>query len=259
MRKIRVLVAACAALALFGVSNLPAEAGHSWDNFHWSRASNPAQLTVVDSLVGEWDSYLPAVVTDWERSNALSLSVEPGADDLVTRTACLPAAGKIHVCNAKYPDPTWLGLATVWLDGDHITQATAQVNDTWFDTSLYNDPNAKRHVLCQEVGHDFGLDHQYDEPSCMDDINGLFDPAFVSPSPHDFAQLDAIYAHLDTTGGGGGGKGSGKGGGNGGGKGKGGSKSGDGCSGGSCGSLIRTWQDGDLTVVQYVLLAPSTM
>jgi hypothetical protein len=56
-------------------------------------------------------------------------------------------------------------------------------------------PSAKRHVLCQEIGHTFGLDHQYTEPTCMDDINGLFDPAFVGPGAHDFEQLGSIYAH----------------------------------------------------------------
>lgn len=233
------------------VTNM-ALAGHSWEGFHWSRSANPANLTIVDSVVGEWDSYLPGVVSDWNKSAVLSLATEAGDESLVGRTACLPIEGKIHVCNAKYADPTWLGLATVYLkDGEHISMATAQVNDTWFDTSFYNDPNAKRHVLCQEIGHDFGLDHQYTEPTCMDDINGLFDPAFVSPGAHDYQQLDSDYAHLDGTTTGGGKKGGPKGGGGG----KGNGKSGD-CTGGSCGSEIRVWEQGEYTVVQYVLLAP---
>lgn len=249
MRKIRIVVAVFGLVALVALTN-PAGASHSWDDFHWGRAVNPATLEVVDSVVGEWDSYLPASVADWSRSSVIELKTTAGADSVVERTACLPISGKIRVCNAKYADPTWLGLATVWLNGDHITQATAQVNDTWFDTDLYDDPNAKRHVLCQEIGHDFGLDHSYTEPTCMDDTNGLFDPAFISPGSHDYQQLDAIYAHLDgASGGGKGSKGGPKGGG-------GSSQSGD-CNGGSCGSTIRVWEEGDLTVVQYVLLAPT--
>ncbi|MFN2588817.1 MAG: hypothetical protein ABR613_11970 [Actinomycetota bacterium] len=247
MRKVRLLVALLGAVALFSTANL-AGASHSWENFHWSRSTNPLNLQVVDSLVGEWDSYLGPAIADWNRSSVIELAAVPGADSLVERTACLPISGKVRVCNAKYADPTWLGLATVWLNGDHIVQATAQVNDTWFDTDFYNDPNAKRHVLCQEIGHDFGLDHTYTEPTCMDDTNGLFDPAFVSPGPHDYQQLDAIYAHLDGTGGGAKPKGGPKGGGH--------KESGD-CRGGSCGSTIRVWEEGDLTVVQYVLLAPA--
>ncbi|MDQ3914443.1 MAG: hypothetical protein M3323_03795 [Actinomycetota bacterium] len=250
MRKSRIAVAFAGLIALVVLTS-SAGASHSWENFHWARAANPATLEVVDSVVGEWDSYLTPAVADWNRSSVVELNVTPGGDSVVERTACLPISGKIRVCNAKYADPTWLGLATVWLDGDHIRQATAQVNDTWFDTEFYNDPNAKRHVLCQEVGHDFGLDHTYTEPTCMDDVNGLFDPAFVSPGSHDYEQLDAIYAHLDgASGGGKGAKGGPKGGG-----GK--NHSGD-CNGGSCGSTIRVWEEGDLTVVQYVLLAPAT-
>ena len=195
MRRIKIAAGLVAVALLIGGAVVPAGANHSWDGFHWSRATNPAQLTVVDSVVGEWDSYLSPAVSDWERSTVLSLASTAGADSLVDRTACLPTEGTIRVCNAMYPDPTWLGLATVWLSGDHITMATAQVNDTWFDTSLYDDPSAKRHVLCQEIGHTFGLDHQYTEPTCMDDINGLFDPAFVGPGAHDFEQLGSIYAH----------------------------------------------------------------
>jgi hypothetical protein len=253
VRRIKIAAGLVAVALLIGGAVVPAGANHSWDGFHWSRATNPAQLTVVDSVVGEWDSYLSPAVSDWERSSVLSLASTAGANSLVDRTACLPTEGTIRVCNAMYPDPTWLGLATVWLSGDHITMATAQVNDTWFDTSLYDDPSAKRHVLCQEIGHTFGLDHQYTEPTCMDDINGLFDPAFVSPGAHDFEQLGSIYAHLDGSGGGGG-KGNGKGGGKGGGKNN--DRSGD-CSGGSCGSEVRVWDQGNYTVVQFVLLAPS--
>ncbi|HEX2057515.1 MAG TPA: hypothetical protein VHI71_04020 [Actinomycetota bacterium] len=247
MRRIRLFIALTGAVALFSAAN-SASANHSWEGFHWSRSVNPVNLQVVDSLVGEWDSYLGPAIADWNRSSVVELTAVPGADSIVDRTACLPISGKVRVCNAKYADPTWLGLATVWLNGDHIVQATAQVNDTWFDTELYNDPNAKRHVLCQEIGHDFGLDHTYTEPTCMDDINGLFDPAFVSPGPHDYQQLDAIYAHLDGTGGGTKPKGGPKGGGH---------KADGGCSGGSCGSTVRVWEEGDLTVVQYVLLAPA--
>ena len=245
------------ALASLLISATTAEANHSWEGFHWSRSANPVNLTVVDSVVGEWDTYLGPSVSDWSSSSVLNLTTEAGPDSLVDRTACLPIDRKIRVCNAKYADPTWLGLATVWLEsGEHIRMATAQVNDTWFDTDLYNDPVAKRHVLCQEIGHDFGLDHQYTQPSCMDDINGLFDPAFISPASHDYEQLEIDYAHLDGVTGGGG---KGNKGGNGGGGNKHEHGSTGECNNGSCGSTVRVWQEGPYTVVQFVLLAPGAM
>jgi hypothetical protein len=68
-------------------------------------------------------------------------------------------------------------------------------------------------VACQELGHNVGLDHQDEDfdntslESCMD----YQDPPFPSPNPHDFEQLETIYAHLDSydsyTGGGDGGDG----------------------------------------------------
>ncbi|MDQ3766474.1 MAG: hypothetical protein M3346_03915 [Actinomycetota bacterium] len=183
----------------------PAGANHSWEDFHWARATNPISLEIVDSMTGEWDTYLPLVNADWNASSVINTTLVAGSTAYADRILCLPVAGKIRACNAENPDVTWLGLARVWLSGNHITQATTQVNDFWFNTDLYNDPSAKRHVLCQEIGHDFGLDHTYVEPSCMDDINGLFDPAFVDPGPHDYAQLETIYTHLDTGDGGGGG------------------------------------------------------
>ena len=51
------------------------------------------------------------------------------------------------------------------------------MNDSYFNTAKYNTPAWRRLVMCQEVTHDFGLDHQ-DEifnnanlGSCMDYTN----------------------------------------------------------------------------------------
>ena len=61
-------------------------------------------------------------------------------------------------------------------------------------------------MTCQEIAHDFGLDHQdenFNNPnlgSCMDytsDPDGP--PSNEHPNSHDFEQLDAIYSHLDGT------------------------------------------------------------
>jgi hypothetical protein len=239
LRNRRTLIVGLTSLLYFAPA---ANASHAWESFHWSRAANPLRLEVVDSVVGEWDALLTASVADWDRSTVLALSSSSGADSLVDRILCRPIGGKIRVCNAHYPDPTWLGLATVWLKGGHVAQATAQVNDTWFDT-VYADANAKRHVLCQEIGHGFGLDHTYTEPTCMDDTGGLSDPAYVSPGPHDYHQLEAVYAHLDGAGGAKARKNRGRA-----------PRGQDVCPANACRSMVRVWKDGPFTVVQYVLL-----
>ena len=77
------------------------------------------------------------------------------------------------------------------------------MNDTYFSTAKYNTPAWKNLVLCQEVGHTFGLDHQYEDfnnsplDTCMDYTS---DPTpNQHPNLHDYEMLESIYSHLDTS------------------------------------------------------------
>lgn len=64
------------------------------------------------------------------------------------------------MCNDSYRPNGWLGLATVYTSGDHITAATTKVNDTYFSLPQYDTDAWRQMVMCQEIGHDFGLGHQ---------------------------------------------------------------------------------------------------
>jgi hypothetical protein len=119
---------------------------------------------------------------------------------------CRPTSGRIEVCNAKYGSTGWLGVAQIWASGSHITQAVAKMNDTYFNTAQYNTPAWRRLVMCQEIAHDFGLDHQDENfnnanlGTCMDytsDPDGP--PSNEHPNQHDYDQLVTIYSHLDST------------------------------------------------------------
>lgn len=182
--------------ALVLSTTAPASASHAWRDYHWSRATNPLNLAALDSVTAGWDGLLDLVVADWNLSAVVAVAEEPSDDANATRKKCPTVTGKIRVCSATYGSNGWLGIAEIWVSGSHIVKGRARVNDSYFNTSKYNDENAKRHVLCQEVGHLFGLSHQT-AVSCMDDRNGLFDPTYVSPNAHDYEQLDLIYAHLD--------------------------------------------------------------
>jgi len=182
-------------------------ANHSWGSYHWARKSNPLVLNVGDNVGDKWDAYLTEAITDWSASSVLELMKVPGG----TRPKnCRATSGRIEACNARYGNTGWLGIAQIWASGSHIAQAITKVNDTYFDTASYNTPAWRRLVMCQEIAHDFGLGHQnesFSAPnlgSCMDYTNdpdggGAFGPSNEHPNTHDFAQLELIYGHVDST------------------------------------------------------------
>ena len=191
-------LAFCVLLSII-VLNHGTFASHSWGNYHWARTSNPFTLKVVDSNTSDWDDNLNRAISDWGSSSVLNLTREQGDEARNARKRCAMIAGKIRSCNADYGFNGWLGLASINLSGGHISQGSAKMNDSYLKSSSYSETN-RSHVMCQEIGHDFGLDHTSedgsDQNTCMDYSNDLGNP---SPNTHDYQQLESIYAHLDST------------------------------------------------------------
>ena len=187
-----------ASLGLVLVASMTgAQANHSWNNYHWARTSNPFGVNLVDSVIGPWDSLLGAVAADWGASSVLNTSVSAGNTKIFARQTCNAFPKQIHVCSANYGPNLWFGQATVYLSNGHISKAITQLNDFYF-TGSYNNQVARRHVLCQEIGHNFGLDHQHGVPTCMEDNNAtLNNTGYQFPNAHDYSELSTIYAHLD--------------------------------------------------------------
>ena len=173
-------------------------ANHSWSNYHWARTENPMALQVISSVTSDWQYYLDTTIIDWNDANALDMGITSSNNSTKTRKRCNASSGKIRVCNASYGNNGWLGLASIYVDSSgHITQGTAKMNDSY--TSYWEDPNEKAHVMCQEVGHLFGLGHTSEDGSsqstCMDYSN---DPNSTKPNyDHDIILLNTIYGHLD--------------------------------------------------------------
>jgi hypothetical protein len=194
-RRLAATAALVLALALPGVTS----ANHSWGSYHWARTANPFTLRVIDSMTSNWDDNLDVAISDWTASSVMNLVKEAGSDAQKTRKRCAAVSGKVHACNATYGYNGWLGLAQIWASGNHITQATAKMNDSYLASSSYTETN-RQHVICQEIGHDWGLDHQdesgADLNTCMDYSNALDNP---HPNNHDYQQLETIYGHLDST------------------------------------------------------------
>ena len=202
-----------AALVLFLVATAPAFASHGWGSYHWGKscATCAASITVYDSTVTTntgWPTHLNKAIfgdssnpntTDrrgWNDSAALTLSIAQGSTTSTTRSSCPSVSGAIRVCNYTYGSNGWLGLASInTVSGStvHIAWGTAKMNDTYFNSGYPN--TEKRHVMCQEVGHDFGLGHTSENGSsqntCMDYYQNTSSTDWTStgPNQHDFDQI----------------------------------------------------------------------
>ncbi len=210
MRKtIAISVGSLLALSALGVA-VPAQASHSWGGYHWARTANPLNLKLGDNLSSAWDPYLVTSSNDWSSSSVLNTAIVAGG---TTSRLCKATSGRVEACNYKYGNNGWLGIAQIWISGTHITKGLVKVNDTYFSTVKYNTPAWRNLVMCQEVAHTFGLNHQdeafnnFNLGSCMDytnapaggTVNGFnYGPSNEHPNAHDYAQLETIYAHLDS-------------------------------------------------------------
>lgn len=207
MKTITRFVSVLAVLVAAAVAT-PAYADHSWGTYHWARTANPFTLKLGDVVTPAWDAYLVEAKNDWSASTVLDLTIVPS---IANPKTCKATTGRIEVCNAKYGNNGWLGLASIWADANgHITKGTAKLNDTYYNTATYNTPAWRRLVMCQEVAHAFGLGHQdegFTAPNlgtCMDYTNdpdggGAYGPSNEHPNAHDFDQLVTIYGgHTDT-------------------------------------------------------------
>ena len=178
-------------------------ANNAWGNYHWERASNPMVLKIGNNFsTSAWDTAYVDAIADWHASSVLSLTAVAGATN---PRKCKPATGTIEVCSRRYGNNGWLGLAGISVSGGHIVKAYALMNDTYFVTDGYYDDDAWRAmIMCQEIGHDFGLGHQ-DENFNNANLNTCMDytsspESNQKPNNHDFGVLGQIYGHPDDEG-----------------------------------------------------------
>lgn len=195
-----IMIVVLLAVALFPSG---ASASHSWSGYHWARTSNPFTLKLGDNVNSSWDPFLSTTSSDWSQSNVLDTTIVAGS---TTGRKCRATAGRVEVCNASYGKNGWLGLAQIWASGSHITQGTAKMNDSYLASAPYNTTPWWNLVMCQEVGHTLGLDHQDTNQTnpnlgtCMDyTSNPSGPPSNEHPDQHDYDQLSTIYSHLDST------------------------------------------------------------
>lgn len=191
---------ACAAATTVALAN------HSWGGYHWARTTAQFTLKLGDNLTSsDWKLHMTQTSSDWNSGNSPVLTAIVAGS---SNKRCAMVLGTTQVCNRTYGNNGWLGLASInIIGGEHITQGSAKMNDTYFNTSTYNNTNEREHVMCQEVAHTFGLDHQSTDGSslntCMDYFSNTGANAgstlSTKPNKHDFDELTTIYAHLDSS------------------------------------------------------------
>ena len=178
----------------------PALAVHAWGTYHWQRTTTQITPPVYDNVDARWDTYLSNAVVDWNKSTVIESQLRPGTND---PRKCRQVAGTIQACNAAYGRNGWLGLASISISGGHISSGTTKVNDSYYTTGGYYDTPAWRaSVMCQEIGHDYGLGHQDENQnddrttSCMEYTNNPV--GNESPDQHDYDMLVSIYNHMES-------------------------------------------------------------
>lgn len=174
---------------------------HSWGTYHWPRPTGAQVLVRLgDNLNTTWDPHLAMASNDWTGSSVIDTTIVTGS---ARASTCRPTSGRVEVCNYRYGNNGWLGIAQIWISGSHITQGVVKLNDFYFGQAYYNKPAWRQLVTCQEVGHTFGLAHQDENTtnanlgSCMDYTSSP--DSNQRPNLHDYQQLEAIYNHTDGT------------------------------------------------------------
>jgi len=198
-------------LTLFLVAGT-VSASHSWSKYHWDLSTADTLTTPLalgDNLnTTAWDNSLAGASSDWN-SSVLKNQVVAGTSN----ADCDPTLGQVELCNAEYGNTGWLGIAQIWVyrgRHGHIAQGLVKVNDTYFNTAAYNTQSWRDFVMCQEVGHTFGLGHQDENFSnanlgtCMDYTNDPDGTVYSQldnrhPNTHDYGMMTDMYAHLNET------------------------------------------------------------
>lgn len=221
-----------------------ATANHQWSNYHWERQSStePITLSIEDNhtpATPNWsallDSTRSGTASDGTSYSSVGAALEWNDPDGTVvnygdyfSVHVVNNNGVIESFNDDYGDTGWLGVATIRITrgrNKHIVDGESKVNDYYVAEPVingepydgFNEEIEWLHVLCQEIGHTFGVDHNREgadggtpDDTCMNDETRPL--RYPNTNDHDDELMvsNEMYGHdHDDSGGGGGGGGGG--------------------------------------------------
>ena len=203
----RGMCAALVLLAVFAMLPKAVTASHVWSTYHWRRPS-AAILNIpvrrVNSAV--WVARYNTAMTDWRKPAMTKIKPFTGFTG-GQAPSCPVVNGQITSCDGSYGGTGWLGLAQIWISGSHILRGRSIMNNSYFALAAYNTIPWRQLVMCQEIGHNFGLGHvnvvfgNRNVGSCMDytsdpDGGGAYGPSNMHPYAHDYALINTKHTHV---------------------------------------------------------------
>lgn len=152
--------------------------GHKWWKWHWD------QSTIK---LGIWScaTEANAARVDWDSHTDLSLPTSSSHTDVSVWCDNFGNTGWWGLASIEDPDFDWWHL-WCWCRIDH---AHARFNTYYGGTTGSGAGSDKRGVLCQEIGHTFGLDHS-NTGDCMG--KGYYNNINIT-SAHNWADINAMY------------------------------------------------------------------
>ncbi len=152
--------------------------GHRWSSWHWDKST---------IRVGIWSCTADAGAarSDWDSHTDLSLPTSSSHTD-------------ISVWCGNFGDTGWWGLASIEdssFDWWHcfwwcrIEHGHARFNSFYGGSTGTGTASDRRGVLCQEIGHLFGLDHS-NTGDCMG--KGYYNNVNVTGS-HNWSDINSMY------------------------------------------------------------------
>ena len=181
---------ALAAAVTLGVPTDARATNHQWGSYH----SKKDGVTVLELDLGDchspggygWKGIWGLAVDDWNTYSGDYL--------YFNKVGC--GAGDVNSYDDYYGNTGWLGIANIWVTrgkNKHITEGMTRVNEYYITLSGYtgfDEYVELRHVECQEIGHTFGVDHNYGETCMNTDDRPL---RYPSPNDDDATLLTTMY------------------------------------------------------------------